>query len=137
MLGSSFRVALRAATCIVAFAIAGCGPRMYPVHGKVTLPGGQPAANTQVLFETQSDGKVISARGDVQADGSFVMSTNKPGDGVPAGKYRVQVNPPPMLNAEAAPVSLFNRKYEKFDSSGLEFEVGPGKSNEFLIEVTK
>jgi hypothetical protein len=65
------------------------------------------------------------------------MSTIKTGDGVPPGKYKVQVNPPPMVNAEAAFVSPFNAKYSNFATSGLEFEVKRGQKNEFPIQVTK
>jgi len=56
---------------------------------------------------------------------------------VPPGKYKVQVNPPPMVNAEAAYVSPFNAKYSNFATSGLEFEVKRGAKNEFPIQVTK
>ena len=37
------------------------------------------------------------------------------------------MNPPPMVNAEAAFVSPFNAKYSNFATSGLEFEVKPGR----------
>jgi len=110
---------------------------MAPVHGKVTLGDGKPAAGSQVVFESDQEGKKVTARGDVQPDGSFELSTFKPGDGVPPGKYKVQVNPPPMINAEAAYVSPFNAKYSNFATSGLEFEVKRGAKNEFPIQVTK
>jgi hypothetical protein len=128
--------------CIPAIAVllgvvAGCGAGMTPVRGKVTLPDGKPAASSQVVFESAEGDKKISARGDVSADGSYELSTNKPGDGVPPGKYRVAVIPPPMLDAEGPQVSPFNGKYSKFETSGLEFEVKPGSSNEFPIQLTK
>lgn len=110
---------------------------MAPVHGKVTLADGKPAAGSQVVFESDQAGKKTTARGDVQADGSFELSTFKPGDGVPPGKYKVQVNPPPMVNAEAAYVSPFNAKYTNFATSGLEFEVKRGAKNDYPIQVTK
>jgi hypothetical protein len=109
---------------------------LQPVRGKVTLPGGQPAAGSQVVFEGQQEGNIVSARGDVAADGSYEMSTFEPGDGVPPGKYRVQVNPPPMVDAEARTPPPFNPKYGSFQTSGLEFEVKPG-ANEFPIQLTK
>lgn len=124
------------AFCLVAIAIAGCGGSLQPVRGKVTLPNGQPAANSQVVFDGPIGGKAISARGDVQADGSFELSTAQPGDGVPVGKYRVQVNPPPIVDAEAAQRLPFNAKFADFSTSGLEFEVKPG-GNDFSIQLTK
>lgn len=118
-------------------AIAGCGGSMQPVRGTVKLPDGKPAAGSQVVFEGGPDKKKVTARGDVREDGSFQLSMIKPGDGVPPGKYLVQVNPPPMVNAEAAYVSPFNAKYSNFQTSGLEFEVKSGQKNEFEIQVTK
>jgi len=116
--------------------VTGCGGAMQPVRGKVTLPDGKPAANSQVVFEGPIGGKVISARGDVQADGSFELSTVQPGDGAPVGKYRVQVNPPPVVDAEAAHRAPFNPKFSDFGTSGLEFEV-KASGNDFAIQLSK
>jgi hypothetical protein len=119
------------------FAVTGCGPRLQPVRGKVSLADGKPAAGSQVVFEGEQEGAKISPRGDVQEDGSYSLSTFKPGDGVPPGKYRVRVNPPPMVNAEGPYISPFNAKYNDFQNSGLEFEVKAGQKNEFPIQLTK
>ena len=113
-----FSSLLLALSSVVIVNLVGCGPGMHPVQGKVTLADGKPGAGSQVVFERQEEGKPITARGDVQTDGSYELSTNKPGDGVPAGKYRVQVNPPPMVNAEAPQASPFNLKYSNFNTSG-------------------
>jgi hypothetical protein len=123
-------------TLMIVLAFAGCGGGMQPVRGKVTLPDGKPAANSQVVFEGPIGGEIVSARGDVQADGSFELSTVQPGDGVPAGKYRVQVNPPPMVDPEAPQRAPFHPKFSDFNSSGLEFEVKAG-GNDFAIQLTK
>src|SRR5262245_59531188 len=121
----------------VIWCFTGCGPGLQPVRGKVTLPDGKPAAGSQVVFESEQKEIKVSARGDVREDGSYEMSTIKPGDGVPPGKYKVQVNPPPMVNAEGPYTSPFNAKYSNFGTSGLEFEVKSGARNEFPIQVTK
>jgi len=116
---------------------AGCGSQMVPVHGKVTLPDGKPAAGSQVVFQGGSEKQKFTARGDVGPDGTFHMSTEKPGDGVPPGKYNVLVNPPPMVNAEGPYVVPFHNKFTNFATSGLEFEVKAGAANDFAIQVTK
>jgi len=135
---SSFPSVLSSAGVIwLLVSIAGCGAGMQPVRGTVKLADGKPASGSQVVVEGGPEGKKVSARGDVQGDGSFELSTYKPGDGVPPGKYKVQVNPPPMVNAEAAYVSPFNAKYGSFETSGLEFEVKAGQKNELPIQVTK
>jgi hypothetical protein len=126
----------RSGIVVLAVSLAGCGSGLQPVRGKVTLPDGKPAVNSQVVFDGPIGGKAISARGDVQADGSFELATSQPGDGVPPGRYRVQINPPPLVNAEAAQRLPFNSKYTDFSTSGLEFEVKAG-SNDFPIQLTK
>lgn len=124
----------------IAFALlacaGGCGTALHPVHGKVTLPDGKPVPGGMVVFEGQAGGKTISARGEIAADGSYTMSTNSPGDGVPAGTYKVCVAPPGLANPDARTAPPFAEKFSSFDASGLSFEVKPGK-NEFPITVTK
>src|SRR5438093_5675401 len=77
----------------VLLGLAGCGgPSLYPVHGKVTWDNGAEArelAGGLVICESV-DGKV-GARGDIEKDGSFRLSTYKPGDGLLPGKHRVAV----------------------------------------------
>jgi hypothetical protein len=129
--------AQRLAISLLLLFVVGCGSKMVPVHGKVTLPDGKPAAGSQVVFQGGNEKQKFTARGDVGPDGTFHMSTEKPGDGVPPGKYSVLVNPPPMVNAEGPYVVPFNNKFTNFTTSGLEFEVKAGAANDFAIQVTK
>ena len=115
---------------------AGCGGGYLPVHGKVTLPDGSPVPGCTVIFEGQAGGKAISARGEVGPDGSFTMSTNRPGDGVPPGNYRVSVAPPPPPSLDSPSPAPYNEKFTRLETSGLTFEVKPGNS-EFSIRVSK
>ena len=82
-------------------------------------------------------GPPITARGNVGPDGRFTISTEKPGDGVPAGRYKVLVNP---LDLSDVPDELkdlpFDIKYVKFDTSGLECTV-PSGDNEFPIRLER
>jgi len=112
---------------------------MQPVRGTVKLPDGKPAVGSQVVFEGGPKGekKKTTARGDVRDDGTFVLGTGRPGEGVPPGEYQVQVNPPPVVNVDVPYVSPFNPKYSNFSTSGLEFEVKRGQKNEFEIKTTK
>ena len=126
----------RTALALSLAALAGCGAKYYPVHGKVTLPGGQPVPGSLVVFEGTSGGKSISARGEVGADGSYSLSTNAPGDGAPPGKYRVSVAPPPAISAEGGGRPPFHVRFSRVETSNLEFEVKP-QDNEYSIQVTK
>jgi hypothetical protein len=115
----------------------GCGQRLYPVHGTVTLEDGTPLERGMVVFEGQPEGAAVMARGEVKAGGSYQLSTHRPGDGVLAGKYRVQINPMDLSEVPDEKKNLpFDRKYLRFETSGLEFEVKPG-SNDFPIRLAK
>jgi hypothetical protein len=59
------------------------------VKGKVTYKG-QPVAKGTIRFEPDGYGRPATGR--LQSDGSFVLGTNKEGDGVVAGAHRVSVS---------------------------------------------
>lgn len=69
---------------VVLVACAGCGGRSQ-VSGKVVFSDGTPLTVGTVNF---TDGKV-ACKGQIESDGTFKMRTFKPGDGVPAGTYKV------------------------------------------------
>src|SRR4051794_7456446 len=81
------------AALLLAICTAGCGRQMAQVTGTVTLDDGTPVSKGLVVFEGTVDGKPVMARGEVKADGHYQLSTTKPGDGIPPGKYRVLINP--------------------------------------------
>ncbi len=133
---SSRRLAVAAALVLIVSG-AGCGRRMYPVHGTVTLEDGRPLTRGIVIFEGQHDGIAVMARGEIKPDGSYQLSTEKPGDGAPPGKYRVQINPMDRSEVPDEQKKLpFDIKYLRFDTSGLEYEVKAGP-NEFPIKLSR
>jgi hypothetical protein len=75
-------------------ALPGCGasggspPALIPVKGKVTYKG-QPLTKGIVHFEPDGYGRPAS--GELQADGTFVLTTLQKGDGVVAGEHKVAV----------------------------------------------
>src|SRR5947208_6474009 len=130
------RRAVVAAAVLLAGA-AGCdsNPRTYPVHGKVMLEDGRLVTRGVVLFEGASGGALVAARGTITPNGTYEMSTYKPGDGVPPGKYRVQINPIDLSDTPDEQKNLpFDVKYTKFDTSGLVYEVKAGP-NAFDIKL--
>src|SRR5262249_41535734 len=88
---------------VALLSLVGCGgPRLYPVHGKVTWENGTEARElVGGLVICESENGQVGARGDIEQDGSFRLTTYKPGDGLLPGKYRVAVveyspkEPPP------------------------------------------
>jgi hypothetical protein len=112
---------------------AGCGRALYPAGGKVTYPDGKPVTEGLVVFESKGQEKAVTARGEIQSDGRFQLSTHRPGDGVPAGKYSVLVSPksdPNAVDRRAGPPPFVSK-------SGLELEVTVAGPNDFAIQVTR
>jgi len=125
------------AALVLIVSSAGCGRRMYPVSGTVTLEDGRALTRGMVIFEGQHDGVAIMARGQIKSDGSYQLSTERPGDGVPPGKYRVQINPMDLSEVPDEKKNLpFDIKYLRFSTSGLEYEVKAGP-NEFPIQLSR
>jgi hypothetical protein len=76
-------------------------------------------------------------RGSIQRDGTFRLGTEKPGDGAWPGKSRVLAVPRARTQADKHSLpQIIDSKFEKFETSGIEFDVKPGK-NAFTIMVTK
>src|SRR3954453_15983538 len=81
-------------------AAGGCGPsppQLGKVQGKVTYKG-KPLGFGSVVFlpaaglgKEGPTGAGQPASGDIQADGSYVLSTNAPGDGAIVGENKVVV----------------------------------------------
>ncbi len=120
---------------------AGCsgGPdvTMVPVRGTVkfkdgAVPKGEVAT---VQFEPVAGGPGEvrkMARGDIRPDGSFELSTVKPGDGAIAGKYKVVFT---IHKTYMGRESLIAEKYTKPETTPYEVTVEPGvKPFEFEVE---
>src|SRR5262245_6778575 len=128
----------RSSAVVVAVALlglAGCGgPRLYPVHGKVVWEDGAEArelAGGLVICESANG---VGARGDIEKDGSFRLSTYKPGDGALPGKHRVAVVE--YGPREPAPPPIIDRALSSLATSGLEINVEP-KANEITLKVRR
>jgi hypothetical protein len=119
--------------------LGGCGSRKYPVVGKVVFKDGTPLPGGMVVFSPLDPANHVGARGYIQPDGTFQLSTEKEGDGSLQGRYKVLVRPPTQGRGEDDPrrnLPLIDLRYCSFDTSPLEFEVKAGK-NDYTIEVDK
>jgi hypothetical protein len=113
---------------------AGCGSGPYPVRGTVTLEDGTKVTSGTVIFETRDAEKPVAARGEIKPDGSYELGTHKPGDGAPAGVYRVLIAPPPTHPDRPPEKPPYDNRYTSFATSQLEFEVKAG-ANEYPIRL--
>jgi hypothetical protein len=121
--------------------ILGCGSgnaRVYPAGGRVVFRGGKPLPGGWVSFRSVATGAM--SRGEIQPDGTFELTTRKPGDGAVEGRHQVLVVVPPAraYSGPGAPAPLppIDAKFTGFDTSGLEFTVTTNPSeSRFTIEV--
>ena len=117
--------------------------KLYPVRGTVTV-GGRPLPGGTVQFEMkdkgQASGEVFTAAGEIQADGSYELSTfGKPG--APAGEHRVWVSPnfaalPDKIGVSVERSSPVPTKYMLPTTSDLTYTVTEG-DNSIDVEVPK
>src|SRR5262245_1772506 len=116
--------------------LTGCGGQsLYPVQGKVVWESGADAKELDGgLVVCESVNGAVGSRGDIQKDGSFRLSTFKPGDGALLGKHRVAVveNKP----GEPPPPPIIDRAFFSVTTSGLEINVEP-KANQVTIKVRR
>ena len=124
-----------ALVCLVLFGASGCGSeRFFPVSGQVTYKDGKPVTAGLVIFEPVS--QKISARGEIQADGSFELGTHGDNDGVLEGEYKVLIAPPPLPEEGKRRRSPIHPKYQNLQSTPLKFTVTRDRNkNKFQIEV--
>jgi len=130
----SCRDAWLAAAACWALLVAGCEQptSLVPVAGIVLLDG-KPLTSGVVQFQPASG---QAASGQIAADGSFLLSRNAPGDGVPPGTYRVAViSYDPRAETDAVENLQVPVKYTRFGSSGIEFTVFPGAIEPLVIEL--
>jgi hypothetical protein len=87
----------RCGLAVLLAVLAGCSSAtgLYPVAGKVLGEDGQPAAGLTGGLVVFSSGELrASATGEIGADGSFRLTTERRHDGAKPGRYEVTVTPP-------------------------------------------
>ena len=96
---------------LVVALLAGCQskgptpPTTTEARGKIVLPGGQLLRSGRIkLSPTTAD--AVEAFGDIGADGTFVLSTYKVGDGAVPGTYKVTVEPFQYKTASGNPARI-------------------------------
>src|SRR5262245_14295477 len=125
----------RALVSLVLFGASGCGSQtLFPVSGNVTYKDGKPVTAGLVIFEPVS--QKISARGEIQANGSFQLGTYSDNDGAMEGEYKVLIAPPPLPEEGPRRRSPVHPKYQNLESTPLKFTVTRDRDkNKFHIEV--
>ena len=65
------------AAALAALALTGCGDRLYPVHGTVTLDDGTPVTRGMIVCERIDGGPALSAQGEIKPDGTITLTLNQ------------------------------------------------------------
>ena len=128
-----------AVAVVCSVCLGGCGassgPDIAPVHGKVTLDGA-PLTTGMVYFMPESG---RGAKGKVQEDGSFTLSTFGNGDGAIVGRHKVFIvatEGEVAFESDEPMKSLVPERYTSPETSGFEIEVKVGEMNEVFLELT-
>jgi len=123
---------------------AGCGePRQHvvPVKGRV-LYNDKPLAFGGVMFQPENG---LPARGTIQSDGTFTLTTYSNGDGGTVGMNKVRVTCFPSQSPEGAgdaskgelPTagSLIPTRYNDYSTSELTIEIKPEGNDDVVIRL--
>jgi hypothetical protein len=120
--------------------LPGCGPSHPPTYaagGKVQFSDGQPVGWGIVEFYSLE--QKVAARGAIQSDGTFRLSTYGTDDGAVAGKHLVSVGQVAPIDRpvhhQHAGAKAVPKRYANPKSSGLELEVNPNTSNQFTLII--
>jgi hypothetical protein len=137
-----FRWPVLLAVVLALILLASCGGRRtYPVEGQVVFTDGVPLSGGFVQFEPKDpEAPPVTARGEIQENGTFRLSTFKEGDGALEGEHRALITPPLSGgDFERGNVpDVIHPKYKRLDTSGLEFKVTSDRSqNIFRIEIER
>jgi hypothetical protein len=109
---------------------AGGRKPVVPVRGKVLFHG-QPAAGASIVFHPadKQDPRPAYPGAEVGPDGSFQLTTYRPNDGAPVGKYVVTVIWLKVDQGKVRQYSPLPGRYSNPATSGLEATITQG-SNE-------
>ena len=126
-------------SALVALVLAnGCSePKVCPVNGRVKFQDGGDVgvlAGYSITFE--SDAQKVSGFGEVQADGTFAISTYGADDGAVPGRHRIAITPPLPEPEKALPPPAIAAKYGDLATSGLTADIKPG-TNQVTLELER
>jgi hypothetical protein len=133
----------RVSTVGILLLAASCGDGRFkptfPVQGSVTYMG-EPAAGAKVFFHSldDPDDQLSKPMATVQADGSFVISTYRRNDGMPAGEYTVTVIwLPPGYQGPIEQGNKLPMRYSAAETSGLKASIAKAPNELPVFELTE
>lgn len=111
----------------------GCGKGFVPADGKVAFDDGTPLKTGSITFETAT----FMASGNINPDGTFVLTSLDEGDGLPPGDYTVTIAALDPARPDTA-ILLTDEKYSNPTTTPLKAKVNSSaEQNHFEFTVTK
>jgi hypothetical protein len=118
---------------VICLTVTGCGGKGFvPAGGTVKYDDGSPVTTGGIAFQASD----FMADGKINPDGSFTLSSLKPGDGLPPGTYKVMVSASETDDKEQT-ISLVDPSFGSVGTTTLSAEVSKGGKNQFDFVVTK
>ncbi len=122
----------------------GCGSGgalpTYPAGGKVVFTGGKPLEGGWVELKSASKEQAAVARGQIQPDGSFQLSTFSRNDGAIEGEHLILIVPPrPQGDIEQGSVPIaIDPRFLQYKTSNLKCTITSDSSkNDLLLKVSR
>lgn len=110
---------------VAAISVVGCGSDLATVQGVVQREGSKLAAG-KIVFTPVGGGR--TAFGEIQSDGTFRLTSERPNDGAAPGNYRVRI-----IESESTEAGMLRTNHEAPRDRLL--EIVPGEINEFTIDI--
>lgn len=134
------RAALTLVASALVLSLSGCKtnePEVSKARGTVRLSDGSPLVGAWVSFRPSTGKSRVAARGQVQPNGEFILSTFNAEDGAIVGGHQAIVTMPLGGDREGAAASAnIDQRYANYDTSGLNFTVSDEHAkNQFDIVV--
>ena len=127
------------ASALLVASTIGCSDRLatYPVAGKVEFTTGGAVHVGTIELKSREHG--VQARGPIQPDGSFVLTTYQDGDGAVAGMHDcvlVQfVMTEDIAGHRSSTIGVVDPRYASYATSGLTIEVSATEPNKPIVAV--
>lgn len=118
----------------------GCGGgkiKTYPTRGRVVFKDGSPAHVGTVELKSKAHG--VQARGEIDEDGYFTLTTYKDGDGAVAGQHDAVIVQFVMVEEASGlhggTLGVINPRYASYSTSDLQCTIKEDDGNEIVFEV--
>lgn len=127
-------------TLAILLAVSGCGsgrPPAHPAKGRVVFANGSAVKTGTVELKSRDFG--TQARGNIEPDGTFVLTTYEPGDGAVAGSHDCVVVQ--MILAEDAGIrshgtyGVVHPRFSTYATSGLSCVIEASQDNNIVLLV--